>query len=231
MRKRTVRMLVSTLGGALAGGFVVFLLLASLGKRAPEAASPVPVTTGTFPQAAPPGAAVEPSPSSTPDPRRTEATALGVSFRLPEGYRIASVLNALDNSQPGLPRYTITRATPEQEEQYVALIKDLRARQAATEAPEFVPGGTITLARVAEAPRHEEQLAKTKTSVTTKSGLQGTRYALVEGLYTYDLTSVVVGEQRITVVMSYASEEPRFDEGAYQDVLDSLEKIGGRVLE
>ena len=208
---------------------MVFSVLVSLGKRAPNRPSPAPVPVGTFTSLASPDATSETSPSPPADPRLVTVDALGSSFRIPDGYRVASVLNAFDNSQPGPKRYTITRATPEQEEEYVALIGGLQAKQIATEAPEFVPGGTITIAKATNVPDHEEQLAKTKVPVTTEGGLTGTRFRRVEGLNTYDVTYLFLGEEQIAVSMSYASEEPRFDEDAYQGVLDSLKWLEGGV--
>lgn len=225
MRQRTVRTIVATLAGAFLGGFFVFFTLVNLGKRPPPAASSLPVPVGTPDKISSPAATGEPSPSPSADQSLVTVETLGVSFRIPQEYRIASTLNAFDDAQSGPKRFTITKATAEQEEQYVKLVKELHARQAVTEAPEFVPGGTMTIAQVGAVPGPEEQLAKAATPWITKSGLQGTRYSQVEGLFLYDVTRVDLGKERVTVSMSYASEEPRFDEEAYQSVLKSLARF------
>lgn len=227
MRKRTTRTLIAALSGALLGGFVVFSMLVNLGKRSSGTPSPLSVPVGTFRVAASPDQDQEPSKSPEADPSLVALDALGVSFLLPDGYRVASALNAFDDSRPGPKRFTITKATAEQEEQYVALVQDLRSETVVEGAPEFVPGSTITVSKVSKASDQEERLAKETVPVTTSGGLLGTRYALVEGLNTYDVTYVSLGAEFLAVSMSYASEEPRFDDAAYQGVLDSLKQLDG----
>jgi hypothetical protein len=154
------------------------------------------------------------------------ADALSIAFTLPDGYRIASLLNAYDGARsPGSPRFTITAATPAQEEEYVTLIRNLQ-QQAATDAPEFAPGRTITLARSAPSEQtFAAQLAKQKTTLTTPGEPSVTRYQRVEGVFPYDVAFLTLRDGALVAVsMSYASggEKP-FDEGAYQAVLRTLE--------
>ena len=230
MRKRVVQNLLATLLGALVGGIGVFWTLARIGER--PSASPTPTRSaivGERPAASPVTPETTPTPSPTAQSRRVAADALGIAFVPPEGYRIASVLNAYEAARsPGSPRFTITTATPAQEEEYVTLIRNLQQQQAATEAPEFAPGITITLARSAPSEQTFAQgLAKQTTTRTTERGLSVTRYQRVEGLFPYDVAFLALrGGALVAVSMSYASggEKP-FDDEAYQSVLRALEEL------
>lgn len=219
MRKRLANSLWMTLLGALAGGALVFWVLARLGSGPAESPTPTPSVTPKE------TAASSPSPVSG----RTTVETIGLAFVLPAEYRIASVLNAYDATRsPGSPRFTITAATPAQEEEYVKLIRTLQQQQAATEAPEFAPGKTITLARSASSEQDFAlRLAKKKTTLTTSGGLLVTRYQRVEGLFPYDVAFVTLREGLLVAVsMAHASggEKP-FDEEAYQAVIRSLEAL------
>lgn len=225
MKKRVAQNLLATSLGALAGGIVVFWVLARMGSGpSSPAASPSPsIEYGTAPPS------VSPTPVSSPPPSvdstRMTAGTLPVAFTLPDGYRVAAVLNAFDATRsPGSPRFTVTAATRQQEEEYVKLVRNLQ-QQAATEAPEFAPGRTITLARAAASEQTSAaQLAKQKSASTTASGLSVTRYQRVEGLYPYDVAFLTLKDGTlVSVSMSHAAggEKP-FDEDAYQTVLRTL---------
>lgn len=227
MKKRVAQNLLATSLGALAGGIVVFWVLARMGGPASPTPPPAPsIEYGT----APPSVSPTPvsSPSSGADSKRVSMETLKVAFALPEGYRIASVLNAFDATRsPGSPRFTMTAATKQQEEEYVALIRNLQ-QQAATEAPEFAPGRTITVARAAASEQTSAaQLAKEKSASTAPSGLAMTRYKRVEGLYPYDAAFFTLKDGTlVSVSMSYAAggEKP-FDEDAYHAVLRTVEAL------
>ncbi|TSC73053.1 MAG: hypothetical protein G01um101438_76 [Parcubacteria group bacterium Gr01-1014_38] len=230
MRKRVAQNLLATLLGALVGGVVVFWALARIGGGPP--ASPTPTRSVLLeerPTASPAAPVTASSPSPAATSGRVTVDAIGVAFTLPEGYRIAVILNAYDAARSsGSPRFTMTKATPAQEEEYVTLIRNLQQQQVATEAPEFSPGKTITLARSTPSEQtFSQKLAKQKTTLTTERGLSVTRYQRVEGLFSYDVAFLTLrGGALAAVSMSYASggEKP-FDEEAYQSVLRTLEEL------
>lgn len=226
MRKRVVHTMFTTIAGALVGGVVVFWLLSQLGKTPSSSPAPNAVPVGT--PAASPAPAV-PSASVTPVLGRVPVEKLGVAFILPRGYRVAETLNAYDTERaPASPRLTVTAATAEQEKEYVALLRKLQQNQAATEAPEFAPGKTITLARAA-ASEHEyaQRLAKQNTTVTTQGGVTAKRYQRVEGLYPYDVAFITLPNGTLlSISMTYASgSETSFDEEAYMTILRTLETL------
>lgn len=240
MRKRTSRLLFSAVAGGLTGAVVVFLFLAAIGSRNRE--HNVPATPS--PYASPAAGTTEPSPAGTParspEPSPTEkaeTSAAGTvankegKYRvsLPSGYRVAKAITELERSQvPATASLTLTRGSPAEEEEYVRLIEQLRKDQTATEAPVFLPGSTMTLLTVIgqNLEASDAQLARSKETITTSAGFPGTRYRRVEGLFTYDMTYVrLSNENTVAVQMSYGSEEPLFDERAYQAVLNSLRPL------
>lgn len=192
-----------------------------LGKPLPTPRLEVSEASGTS-HALSPVASLQPSTVAAPEVR---AERLGVRLTLPSGYRVATALNTYDEDQPGPPRYTVTKSPPAHEEEYVALLNDLRARGVATEAPEFAPGATITLTRL-DAPGdepHAAALAKEQNAVITVRGLAGRRYRRVEGVFTYDAAYFRITESEVLVVsMSYAAGEPAFDNSAYESILNAL---------
>ncbi|MDP3685216.1 MAG: hypothetical protein Q8R32_00100 [bacterium] len=228
MKKRVAQNLLATFLGALAGGIVVFWVLARMGNG-PGSPTPSPSPASGEYGTAPPSVSPSPaSPSPSTASSRVTAEKLKVAFTLPDGYRLASTLNTFDAARSsGSPRFTVTSATPAQEEEYVKLVRNLQ-QQAATEAPEFAPGRTITLARSAASEQtFAAQLAKQKSTSTTQSGLSVTRYQRVEGLYPYDVAFLTLKDGTfVSVAMSYASggEKP-FDEDAYQGVLRTVEAL------
>ena len=232
MRARTLRTLSAAGGGVLAGALLTFAVLALLGRSPPEEQpvptdEPVPVGTPLLDSPSPsPEATPELSPSPTEAAGRITAERLQASFVLPEGYRVASELNEFERSLPGPPRFTVTTARRDQEQEYVSLVAKLRSGTVATEAPEFFPGGTITLSKADVVSDADRALAKSSEPVSVDGGLSGTRYRRVEGLFPYDVTYVRAPEKKyVTVSMSYAAEDPAFDEEAYGVVLRSLRDV------
>lgn len=243
MRKRTLRLVVSAIAGALTGAVLVFLLLAAIGTRnlqqedtqgspsPPLASSPSAPSPEPLPTVSP-----APSPASSPTADVDTAAADTVvnkegkyQFSLPAGYRVAKDITNLERSQaPAAASLTITKGSTADEREYVRLIGQLRQDQTATEAPVFLPGGTMTLLTVtgANLEASDAQLARSKETITTTAGYPGTRYRRVEGLFTYDMAYVKLpGGTTVAVQMSYAPEEPLFDERAYQAVLNSLKSL------
>lgn len=224
MRKRIVHNVLTTAVGALVGGIVVFWLLSQLGKTpsSSPAAHTVPVGTPVTSSGTTPA-------SATPVPGRVSVEKLGVAFMLPNGYRVTETLNAYDAERaPASPRFTITAATAEQEKEYVDLLRKLQQNQAATEAPEFAPGKTISLARAAASEQeYAQRTAQQNTTVTTQSGVAAKRYQRVEGLYPYDVTFITLPNSALLAAsMTYASGgEASFDEEAYTTVLRTLEAL------
>lgn len=244
MRKRALQQLLATLAGAALGGLTVFFVLARLGSSRTETASPEP-TPAVVPSATPVpteasnrrsasvnsalSSTVSPAPQTSPAAaREARADGLGVRFSLPSGYRVATALNLYEASAVPGQRFTLTKALGALEQEYVALVKSLRESVAATEAPTFAPGVTITLeeASGASGEQSDASLARARESITTKAGLTGTRYRRVEGLQTYDITYLALAAgRRISAHMAHSSEDPQFDEAAYQAVLDSLRPL------
>lgn len=236
--KRTQRtMTLSAVLGALTGGVAMFAVLMWLGstKQAEVSgnASPTPSSSAS-PEAVPSS-----SPSASPAPRvsppsgqRTiEHREGGFTFGLPSGYRVAEDIIALERTAfPQAASVTITRGSKPEEQAYVGLIEQLRKDQTATEAPAFLPGKTITLFVVTSdnSEASDAQLAHGREVFTTAHGLSATRYRRVEGLFTYDVTYLRVGEKTIAVQMTYGSEEPMFDEVAYSAVVASVTPLAAR---
>lgn len=237
-------MVLSTAMGVLLGSTFTFLVLANLGhrfSRPPSSPTPVLIPLGT-PPSTPAGTPQPslPSPTTTVTPSsagEVSLDSLGVRLRLPPPYRVASALNTFVNARPGAgPHATITKAASTQEEEYVAVLQTLYQKQAATEAPEFLPGQTITLGLVSDASEQAfaAQLAKSTMSVTTPQGLSGTRYVKVEGISTYDVTYLTLGEgfdaahpegKSLSVTMAYGVDAPQFDEDAYLAVVNSIRSL------
>lgn len=221
-------------------GIVVGVVLAYAAQQARKSSapgngtpSPIPVGVPASPQPSPAEAGPSPTPATEASPALTDsgrvrADGVGAEFTLPAGYRVTELLNAHDASRSGPPQFTITKATQAQEEEYLALIRDLRTRGVATEAPEFAPGQTVrfTLFTGTSDESFAVQLAKEKSAVTNTHGLSGTRYRRVEGLFPYDATYLSLPEGKtVSVVMSYAAAEPAFDEDAYGAVLNTLRSL------
>lgn len=232
MRARTLRTLSAAGGGALAGALLTFGVLALLGRSSPREQpaptdEPVPVGTPLRGSRTPsPEATPELSPAPTGETGRVTAERLQASFVLPEGYRVASALNEFERSLPGPPRFTVTRAGRDQEQEYVSLVAQLQSGTVATEAPEFFPGKTITLSKADALSDADRALAKSAEPVSVEHGLSGTRFRRVEGLFLYDVTYLGDTEKKyVTIAMSYAAEDPAFDEGAYGVVLRSLRAL------
>lgn len=235
MRKRTVRLLLTALAGACAGAVIVFALLAALGaKHPPTAEGPSPTSASPNPSVvgspspslspAPPSA----SPGASPSASLVKNAEGGYAFALPAGYRVAEEITTLERSQvPASATLTITKGSKTDEHSYVALIEKLRSDQTATEAPVFSPGRTMTLLGAAgQSEASDRQLSRAQEAITTATGLAGTRYRRVEGLFTYDMTYLMLpGGKRVSIQMSYAPQEPLFDEKAYQAVLDSVRSL------
>ena len=237
MRARTRRLALSAVAGVLVGSALTFAGLIGFGRRlaVQPSATPVPIPLGT-PKATPRGPE---SLSRTPSPNGTSASpaageitlsALGVQLTLPAGYRLAERLQAFTTSRPGgeTTRTVITTASSVQEEEYLALIRDLYVKQIATEAPELLPGQTITVNLVTDASEQAfaAQLAKTTTQIKTPSGLSGTRYVKVEGISTYDATYLTLGDGKaLAVTMAYGVDAPQFDETAYTAVINGIRPL------
>ncbi len=230
MTRRTTRTLGALLGGAVFGGIVVFVFLAGLGEEHAEEATSTPSISPASPEVTPtPSEALLPSPTPSADTARVYNADLGVSFVLPAGYRIASTLNAFEQTrQRASPKVTITKATEAQEKEYVRLLGNLQQTQAATEAPEFLPGQTVGLALVRgmSDETFSRQLAKETTSIVSDAGLTGTRYRRVEGLSAYDVAFFPLRRDSVlSVSMSYAAQDPGFDEEAYTALVASLQSL------
>lgn len=122
---------------------------------------------------------------------------------------------------------TITKGSVGDEEAYVKLLEKLQSDQTATEAPTFLPGRTISLYVVTSenSERSDTQLARAREELKTSAGAPATRYRRVEGLFTYDVTYIRLGGKTVAVQMTYASEEPLFDEAAYAAVVNSVRTL------
>lgn len=237
MSKRSRRSVLAPRTGVILGGIFVLLVLAKLtGERSPSpperrSTPGVPILVGerrpsiSSPLTPPPTPSPPPSPLPERAAERTPVPSLGVSLELPPGYRVAENLNRFDVEGGGPPRFTITKASREQEAEYQALLQGLADRQAATEAPAFAPGRTLTL-QGTTSPATEESdaaLARGREPVVAASGLAGTRYRRVEGVQTYDSTFFhLASGTRIAVHMVYSAEDLPFDEEGYRAVLQSL---------
>lgn len=237
MRVRTRKLTLSAVAGVLVGSALTFALLVGFGRRLAiqPSATPVPIPLGT-PGATPRG--LEPlskapsptGPSASPTAGEITLSALGVRLTLPQGYRVAERLQAftLSRSGGGATRTVVTTASSAQEAEYVTLLQGLYAQQVATEAPELLPGRTITLSLVTDASEQTfaARFAKTTTQLRTPAGLAGTRYGRVEGLFTYDATYLTLGGGKtLAVTMAYGVDAPQFDETAYSTVLNSVRPV------
>lgn len=239
MKKTAGNLLASAGGGIIAGALLAALMLFVISqnnrRRADNSAAPSP-TAGV------PAAEATPSPPSPPEvspaSSSPDASADGSFVRnaagqyavsLPPAYRVAERIMALDRSHaPAAAALVVTTGSSAEEEEYVALIKNLQNDQAATEAPTFLPGKTITVLVVSDQSSRasDAQLAQSQEEITTAQGLSGVRYARVQGLATSDVTYLTLPDKRVvSVQMTYASEEPLFDEKAYSAVLDSLRSL------
>lgn len=244
MMARGSTLWVSALGGAVAGVVVVVLVLLSLaawrggeeerGARATPGAEETPDALATAPAETTPLPALPLS--STPEGfpeagyavrgRTVTVTRGGYQLTLPTGYRVAERLVAQEASYPAnLASFKITKGTEAQEEEYVGLLKKLADEQVVTDAPQFLPGQTITiLPRETDVEeKGDAQLAHSKKDLTTAAGFPATRYERVEGPFTYDATYVTLpGGKKFAIFMSYSSGAPAFDEAAYDAVIGSL---------
>ncbi len=246
MRTRTRHVLVSGAGGVVVGAIVVFAFLASLGSRTPASerasTSPSPPAPGSPTPSPTIPRGVSPTPGTPSPTARSVSSAVpvpspaivvnshgGYGFLLPRGYRVAADINAFELEQaPSAGTFTITKGSPQREREYLALIEKLRRDATATEAPSFLPGQTISLllATQASAEEFDAQLARAKETFKTPGGLDAIRYRRVEGLFTYDVTYMTLREgKRVSVQMTYASQEPLFDEAAYMEIVNSLRAV------
>lgn len=234
MRVRTRRLTLSAVAGVLVGSALTFALLVGIGRQLPvrPSASPVTIPLGTL-QVTPRAQAL-PSPTSSPTgPKVSPAagevglSALGVRLTLPHGYRVAEHLQAFTASRSGgeTAGVVVTTATSAQEVEYVTLLQSLSAQRVATEAPELLPGRTLTIRLTTDdsEPAFAARFAKTTTQLRTPHGFVGTRYAKVEGLFTSDVTYLTLGaQQTLSVTMAYGVDAPQFDEAAYTAVINSI---------
>ena len=138
---------------------------------------------------------------------------------------MAKDLNKFDEeNSPQSTMLTITKGTQKQEQDYITLVKQLQGDRAATEAPQFLPGRTISIfVSNSNAEENDARSAKSKEEYKTKAGLSANVYRRVEGLFTYDSAYVrLPNDKLIEIQMSYASEAPFFDDKAFRFVFDSL---------
>jgi hypothetical protein len=237
MRKQSRRVLFSGLGGAIVGGVLIVSALSYIGSKSEEknlqndqlSNEPTAKTTSE-PVAT---SATTPSPTATPEVSKANNSLVfekgKFEYVLPERYRIAADIMALDQKNPASSAIlTITQGSSEKEKEYVQLINKLQEDRTATEAPQFLPGKTIAIyPSDIMSENSDAKIAGTKKEITTKNGLKGTRYFKVEGLFPYDITYLNFPDGRkIAIQMNYAFEEPFFDETAYTTVVDSIKPQG-----
>lgn len=241
MTKRVLKLWASGIAGAIIGGTIIIIGLSYLGEKQEE----VGILSESLPdrnrpekpinQTPSPSTEITGTPKPSPSADKTEGPVLsvfeplGISYKLPGSYRIASEIMEFDASiSGGAAILTLTKGTPEQEREYVQLLKSLQKDDAATEAPAFLPGQTISVFKGSEnAKKSDESLARSKANLILSNASEATRYAKVEGLFTYDATHMMLmdGSTRIIVQMNYNSEEPYFDEEAYETILASINRI------
>lgn len=231
MRKATTRLLTSGLAGAFLGAIIIVLGLSMLGAGNREKNNNVPLSSSgsavvsSSPVVLPISATGSPSslPSATPEiiPSKEK-----FSYLIPSGYRLATAIMKSDESitPKDFSVITITKGSAQQEQDYLKIINQLRGDQGATEAPQFLPGQTITLYLASkDAEMGDAKLAHGNEKITTTNGLSGTRYFKVEGLSPADITFLKLKDGRtVAVAMSYGSTEPMFDEIAYLAVVNSI---------
>lgn len=218
------------------GSILTFAVLVGVGRgllRQPTA-TPLSIPLGTPPATPQADAALAPTASPTilkdvSTPGEGTFPALGIQLTLPAGYRVAETLNAFVGSRTGgNPRAVITKAPRVREEEYVALLREFYSSQAATEAPELLPGQTITMSLITDVSEQTfaARFTKATTQIQTTSGLSGTRYGKVEGISTYDATYVTLRDGNIlAVTMAYGVDEPQFDEAAYSAVIQGIQLL------
>ncbi len=211
------------------GGIIMIGALSWIGSRNSDddnssVSSPSPVATSS-PKGTP---AVSPTSLEKPEESKQDRVFErgGFAYQVPDKYRVANDIIALDqkNAPSDVAILTLTRGSIEKEKEYVSLINKLMGDRAATEAPAFLPGQTISVSTTNSASEQSDaSLAHSKQAVKTKEGISGTRYRQVEGLFPYDVTYLnLQNGKKIAVQMTYASEEPNFDESAYSFVVNSI---------
>lgn len=238
-------MTVSGLWGVLTGGVLVIVILSIIGasykdkEENPE--SPKDLKS-LFSSSSLITSSPSPSDLSTPSPFGSPSVSpspsLGISmvgyiefkkggfrYKLPEGYRVANDLIKFDEGiSSQSTTLTITKGTQKQEQDYINLIKQIKGDETSTEAPQFLPGKTISVfVSSSDAESSDAKLAKSKEEYQTKAGSTANVYRRIEGQSTYDSAYVKLPDGKLIVVqMSYASEAPFFDESAFKFVFDSL---------
>jgi len=234
MRKQSRRVLFSGLGGVAVGGILIVSVLSYIGSKSEEKTiESVRLSDSNLrntPEVTVPSVTVPSlSPSATPTTQKADNTRKfergNFEYVLPESYRIAEEIMALDQKNSvGSAVLTLTKGSLDKEKEYVQLINKLQEDRAATEAPQFLPGKTITVyPSDVMSESSDAKIAGTKKEISTKNGLKGVRYFKVEGLFPYDITYLNFADgKKIAIQMNYASEEPFFDETAYITVVDSI---------
>lgn len=234
MRKQSRKVLFSGLGGVIVGGILIVGILSYIGSKSEEKTIQSVRLSDSNPRTTPAvivtsSIAPSSSPSATPTAQKVDNTRKfergNFEYTLPESYRIAEEIMALDQkNSAGSAILTLTKGSLDKEKEYVQLINKLQQDRAATEAPQFLPGKTITIyPSDVMSESSDAKIAGVKKEISTKNGLKGVRYFKVEGLFPYDITYLNFADGRkIAIQMNYASEEPFFDETAYMTVVDSI---------
>lgn len=229
MHKATRKLLFSGTVGAILGAIIIVLGLSMIGASNRTAVKPAvvgkvaatPAATG-----APVVVSAAPSAVATPmaTPKPSENGKFG--YAVPAGYRLAKQIMALDakSAPAGFTTVTLTKGTEKQEADYVKLIEQMAQDRAATEAPQFLPGQTISISVVnKQAQDADAKLAHGAEKFTSAKNLPGTRYVRVEGLFPYDAVYLNRPDGRIvSVQMNYGSADPLFDEAAFMAVINSI---------
>lgn len=233
MRKATARLFFSAVTGAILGGIFIVLGLSLIGagERSKQnggtakegMVSVKPVLEPVKASATPNVESKQTVTSATETPFFKKG---GFGYALPVGYRVAEKIMTLDEKNaPNVPAVlTLTKGSVAQEGQYVGLIEKIQEDRLSTEAPQFLPGQTIAVGVSSNALKEADaKLARGQEKITTASGLNGTRYIKVEGIFPYDVVYLNLPDGRlISVVMNYGSSEPLFDEKSYMTVVNSI---------
>lgn len=240
MRKNTVRLILSGLAGAVVGAVLIVAALSVIGERSEKsvradgkdksAVSALPAETSSAVNATPKSTAspsIFGTPTKPPELNTKQEFAKGqFRYTIPNEYRLASEIVELDarNAPQGSAILTLSKGSLEQEKEYVNLIGRLQEDRATTEAPQFLPGKTITVSVAAKSLMDADaKLARGQEKISTSQGLMGTRFIRVEGLFAYDIAYLNLPDGRlIAVQMSYGSDEPLFDEKSFLAVINSI---------
>jgi len=238
MRKTTTKLLLSGIAGAVLGAVIIILGLSLIGANSNLPAEKKEISKNVASSVAPfvsPSVQINSSsPSSVGQPvadKKTDATVQvfqkgKFGYSIPDGYRLAGAIMTLDekNAPKGSAILTLTKGTTQQENEYVKLIEQLQGASSGTEAPQFLPGQTITVSIASvNLQEADAKLAHEQTKIETAAGITGVRYIKVEGATPYDITYLKLADGRlVSVQMSYGSSEPLFDEKAYLAVVNSV---------